>query len=99
MTSFKSSFQSCLPLGGFVNQRVQVCCSWCLTLKLEGSSKTVTTLPLEAAPLVALSSLLSPSGEMGMVSSGTGSVGLEATSAMFAMCGSVGLCVVVLVRM
>jgi hypothetical protein len=39
-----------------------------------------------------VSSFSAPSGEMGMVSSGTGSVGLEATSAMFAICESVGGC-------
>lgn len=43
MTSLSSSFQSCFPLGGFVNQRVHAFCSACLTLKLAGSSKTVTT--------------------------------------------------------
>jgi hypothetical protein len=73
-----------------VNQRVQVFWRACLTVKLLGSSKTVTTLPLE--PLVVASSFSAPSGEMGMVSSGTGSVGLEATSAMFAICDDVGGC-------
>jgi len=71
-----------------VNQRVQVFWRACLTVKLLGSSKTVTTLPLEA--LVVDSSFSAPSGEMGMVSRGTGSVGLEATSAMFAVCEDVG---------
>jgi len=81
MTSFKSSFQSCFPLGGLVNQRVHVCCSWCLTLKFEGSSKTVTTLDWS----LFASSFSPPTGVMGMVSSGTGSEGFEATSAMFAV--------------
>lgn len=86
MTSLSSSFQSCLPLGGLVNQRVHAFCSWCLTLKLAGSSKTVTTFwslwaGVDELPLVA--SAMPPSGEMGMLSSGTGSDGmLGATSAM-----------------
>ena len=69
-----------------MNHSVHLCWSWCLTLKLAGSSKTVTMVSPSAkfsAPLVA--SDMAPFGEMGMVSSGTGSDGvgpLEATSAI-----------------
>ena len=70
-----------------MNHRVQVCCSWCLTLKLAGSSKTVmmgSLLESVAAPVVPLvASVMAPPGETGMLSRGTGSVvPFEATSAM-----------------
>jgi hypothetical protein len=91
MTSLSSSFQSCLPDGGLVNHRVHVFCSWCLTLKLLGSSNTVTIFSCSCsaplAPLVA--SVTAPSGEMGMVSSGTGSDGIllcPLVSAMAVVC-------------
>lgn len=66
-----------LPLGGLVNQRVQAFINGCFTLKLLGSWKTVTgslslygTLP--ASPSF-VPFMLPPSGEMGIVSRGTGS--------------------------
>lgn len=88
MTSLSSSFQSCLPLGGLVNQRVQRFCSSCLTLKLSGSSKTVTILAWLLLPLVAplVVSSMAPSGETGIVSRGTGSLAwFEATSVIVAL--------------
>lgn len=93
MTSLSNSFQSCLPLGGLVNQSVQTFCRACLTLKLDGSSKTVTisSLVADLSPLVAplVASVMPPSGEMGISLRGTcwseagAGVGpSEATSAM-----------------
>jgi hypothetical protein len=61
-----------------VNQRVQVWARGCLTLKFSGSWKTVTTSP-EFAVGAESEAASPPSGEMGMVSRGTGEV---ATSAM-----------------
>lgn len=61
-----------------MNHRVQVFMSGCLTLKFSGSWKTVTgaasTGGMEGSAAFPL--LLPPSGEIGMVSSGTGSCGL-----------------------
>lgn len=74
-----------------MNHRVHVFCRACLTLKLEGSSNTVITLPSAAAcPLVA--SVMAPSGETGVVSRGTCWLGMgvgpaEATSAMLRIGG------------
>lgn len=70
------------PLGGLVNQRVHSCINGCLTLKLSLSWKTVTgsseLLGFETAASCASDSpeSLSLVGEIGMVSSGTGEVGL-----------------------
>lgn len=76
-----------------MNHRVQVFARGCLTLKLLGSWKTVTVSPLLVD--VVFSSLpldgLPPSGEIGIVSRGTGEDGLawvaggEATAAMVGM--------------
>ena len=62
-----------LPLGGFVNHRVHLFMSGCLTLKLSGSWNTVIC-SLGSSVLGAVvipSSLSSSEGEMGMVSRGT----------------------------
>jgi hypothetical protein len=64
-----------LPLGGLVNHSVHLCMSGCLTLKLSGLWKTVTGAP--GSGLLARSSDSIPlplefSGEMGIVSRGTG---------------------------
>jgi hypothetical protein len=70
-----------------VNHRVQLLRRGCFTLKFSGSWKTVLTSPSEAAVVSDsfLESLLeSPTGEIGIVSSGTGcwGFGAAATSAM-----------------
>ena len=69
-----------------MNHRVHVFISGCLTLKLSGSWKTVISSPsLKALRMADPSdsdfSVESPSGEMGMVSSGTGEDGLGAAAA------------------
>lgn len=69
-----------------MNHKVHSWSRGCLTLKFSGSWKTVTVSP-EDVPLVE-SAALSPSGEMGMVSRGTGDLGIEATSAIIANVGS-----------
>lgn len=51
------------PLAGLVNHRVHLCISGCLTVKFSLSWKTVMSSILESA----VSALLPPSGEMGMV--------------------------------
>jgi hypothetical protein len=61
------------PVGGLVNHNVHLFIKGCLTVKFSGSWKTVTGSLLKGAfglmsPLV----LMVPSGEIGMVSRGTG---------------------------
>jgi hypothetical protein len=73
------------PVGGLVNHKVHLFMSGCLTLKCSGSWKTVTgSLLLEKArDGVSVEPLpTTPSGEIGMVSSGTG---CDATSVMVAV--------------
>ena len=64
-----------LPLGGFVNHRVHVFIKGCLTLKFSGSWKTVIgSVALKAlleASLPSFAPEIPPSGEIGIVSSGT----------------------------
>lgn len=83
------------PLGGLVNHRVHSCINGCLTLKFSGSWNTVTGSspdfadPLLAEPLLALApselmfgSVFSLSGEIGMVSRGTGELDLRVVGAV-----------------
>jgi hypothetical protein len=63
-----------LPLGGLVNQRVQVCIRGCLTLKCSGLWKTVVS-ELSSTGIEEFSEspvLVVVSGEIGTVSKGTG---------------------------
>lgn len=70
-----------------MNQRVHWCIRGCLTLKFSGSWKTVTSslsLNFFAPPGAVFSSVPLPStGEMGMVSRGTGDWGFAAAMMMF----------------
>ena len=78
------------PLGGLVNHKVHSCINGCLTLKFSGSWNTVTgSSPDLADPLLALPpselmfvAVFSLSGEMGMVSRGTGELDLRAVGAV-----------------
>ena len=76
------------PPEGLVNHKVQVVARGCLTLKLSASWKTVVMVSSLSAEgcatwsLFALWSTFPPSGEIGMVSRGTGEVGFAAAAAM-----------------
>lgn len=61
-----------LPVGGLVNHRVHLFIKGCLTVKFSGSWKTVTGSLLKGAPKLSPLALMVPSGEIGMVSRGTG---------------------------
>ena len=68
-----------------MNHKVHVFISGCLTLKLSGSWNTVISSPFLYSflpeSLESPFSVLSPPGEMGMVSSGTGDEGLGVATA------------------
>lgn len=88
-TTIITSCLRTLPLGGLVNHRVQVFMSGCLTLKLSASWKTVRTALSSVVALVedlswASDELLPSTGEIGIVSRGTGweGFGAVATSAI-----------------
>ena len=77
-----------LPLGGLVNHSVHSFIKGCLTLKLSGSSNTVTCLSPDFAASLApssdaiLGSLFSSLGEIGIVSRGTCELGLSEVGAV-----------------